>query len=139
MRILLVEDNRGDQVIMQEAFQEAKVPCELDLVKDGVEAVEFLKREGQFKNAGRPDLIILDLNLPRKNGHEVLAEIKQHPTLKHIPVIVLSNSCSPNDVCDSYELRANIYIRKPSGFQGFVDFAHMIGTFWIKLACYCTH
>ncbi len=139
MRILLVEDNKGDQVILQEAFSEAGVSCDLSIVNDGVEAMEFMKKEGRFQDAAKPDMVILDLNLPRKNGHEVLAEMRKTRNLEHIPVMVLSNSRAPNDVCTSYALRANVHVRKPSGFQGFVDLAKIIKTFWIDLACYCSH
>lgn len=139
MRILLVEDNKGDQVIMGEAFEDAKVQCDLVIVSDGVEALRYLKKGGEYNADHLPNLIILDLNLPKQNGSEVLAQIKKDPKLQHIPVVVLSNSQSPKDICQCYALRANAYVGKPSGFQGFVDFAHTIRLFWIGLVCYCDH
>lgn len=139
MNVLLIEDNKGDQVIMQEAFAEAQVNCQLHIVKDGVEAMEFLNRQNQYKDAPRPNLILLDLNLPRKNGREVLAEVKGDPKLAHIPLLVLSNSHSPTDICECYSLKANAYLGKPSRFQDFVDLAMIIKTFWLKLVYDCSH
>jgi CheY-like chemotaxis protein len=139
MKILVVEDNKGDQVILREAFQEAQVDCQLDMVKDGVEAMEYLRREGGFSDALKPDLIILDLNLPKKNGREVLTELKQDPKLQHIPVLVFSNSVSPKDICECYALNANVYAGKPAGYQGFVDFARSVKDFWSGIVLYCAH
>lgn len=124
---------------MQEALKEAGTQCNLWMVKDGVEALEFLRREGAFQATPRPDLIILDLNLPKKNGREVLKEIKSHSKWEHIPVLVFSNSESPKDICQCYSLHANAYVNKPSDFQGFIDFAHVINVFWLKLVRYCSH
>ena len=137
MKILLVEDNKGDQVILQEAFEEAKVECDLSIVGDGEEAIQFLKKTGKFKEAQRPNLIILDLNLPKKSGLEVLSEIKRDPEIENIPVIVLSNSTAKKDICSAYALNASVYVGKPAGFQRFVDFARMIKVFWGELAHYC--
>ncbi len=134
-----MEDNKGDQVIMKEAFREAQVDCCLNMVNDGVDAISYLKREGNFKDAVRPHLIILDLNLPKKNGREVLAEIKGDERFRHIPVLVFSNSVSPKDICECYSLQANIYAGKPFGFQGFVDFARTVKEFWMGLVRYCPH
>ena len=139
MRILLVEENKGDQMIMQEAFQQANVSFDLDIVNDGIEAIDFLNREGEFQKALRPDLIILDLNLPRKSGREVLAYVKSDPRFQHLPVIVFSNSSSQKDICECYSLKVNAYVVKPARFQGFVDFAHMIRIFWGELVHYCSH
>ena len=139
MNILVIEDNEPEQVILKEAFEEAGVRCNFDMVKDGVEALEFLTRQGDFSLAARPNFIILDLNLPKKKGQEVLTEIKTNPKLEHIPVLVLSNSESPKDICQCYALRANAYVNKPSNFQEFVDLAHVINVFWLKLVRYCSH
>jgi len=139
MNILVVEDNGPEQVIMKEAFKEARVNHDLYMVKDGVEAIEFLRMQEPFKDAPKPDLIILDLNMPRKNGLEVLAEIKQNPRWAHIPVLVFSNSEFSKDVCKSYTLGANAYLNKPVDFEGFVDIARVIDLFWLKQVRYCTH
>jgi CheY-like chemotaxis protein len=139
MNILLVEDSEAEHVIMQEAFREAGVLCQLSIVKDGFEALEFLGRQGTFQSAPKPNLIILDLNLPKKNGREVLVEIKNNPRWEHIPILVFSNSESPRDICQCYSLRVNAYMNKPAGFQEFVDLAHVINTFWLKLVRYCSH
>ncbi len=139
MNILIVEDNKADQVIMKEAFKEACAPCVLSMVNDGVEALDFLNREGRFREAPRVDLILLDLNLPKKNGREVLLEIKNKPKLKHIPVLVFSNSESPQDICQCYSLGINAYINKPSDFQEVVNLVQFIDSFWLKLVRYCPH
>jgi len=139
MNILIVEDNKADQVIMQEAFKEAKVNCQLSLVNDGVEAMEFLNRTGNFHASPKIDLILLDLNLPKRNGRETLVDIKSNTKLKHIPVLVFSNSESPQDICQCYTLGVNAYINKPSDFQAVVNLVHIIDTFWIKLVRYCPH
>jgi CheY-like chemotaxis protein len=139
MNILIVEDNKADQVIMKEAFKEAMVECNLSMVNDGVEALEFLNREGRFHAAPKADLILLDLNLPRKNGREVLVEIKNKPKLKHIPILVFSNSESPQDICQCYSLGVNSYINKPSDFQEVLNLVQIIDTFWVKLVKYCPH
>src|SRR5665213_69915 len=110
MNVLFIEDNEAEQVIMNEAFKAAKSQCALSLVKNGVEAIDFLKRQGPFQAAVEPNLIILDLSLPRKNGKEVLAEIKDDPKLAHIPVLVFSNSESKRDMCECYSLHVNAYI-----------------------------
>src|SRR5690349_82176 len=104
MNILIVEDNKADQVIMKEAFKEAKVNCELSLVNDGVEALDFLNHSGDFHASPKIDLILLDLNLPKRNGREVLIDIKSNAKLKHIPIMVFSNSESPQDICQCYSL-----------------------------------
>jgi chemotaxis family two-component system response regulator Rcp1 len=139
MNILIVEDNKADQVIMKEAFKEASIGCDLYLVNDGVEALDFLNREGNFKSSPKVDFILLDLNLPKRNGREVLVEIKKNPKLKHLPVLVFSNSESPQDICQCYSLGVNAYINKPSDFQEVINLVNIINTFWIKLVKYCPH
>jgi CheY-like chemotaxis protein len=113
MEVLLVEDSPGDVRLTREAFKDAKVHINLHVASDGVEAVAFLQREGKHNNAPRPDLILLDLNLPKKDGREVLEEVKTSPTLKSIPVVILTTSASDADIQRSYLLHANCYIRKP--------------------------
>ncbi len=139
MNILVVEDNKPEQVIMKEAFKEARVNHDLYMVRDGVEVFEFLSGQGAFHDAPKPDLIILDLNMPRKNGLEVLADIKNNPILEHIPILVFSNSEFSRDICKCYTLGANAYLTKPVDFQGFIDLAHVIDVFWFKMVRYCSH
>src|ERR1700720_505287 len=117
IEVLLVEDSPGDVRLTREALKDAKVHLNLHVASDGVEAMAFLKREGAHGNAPRPDLILLDLNLPRKDGREVLTEIKESPTLKSIPVVVLTTSSSEADILRSYQLHANCYITKPVGLE----------------------
>lgn len=138
MKVLLVEDNKGDQVILQEALQDAGVHWELNIVEDGVQAIEYLTGRGPFSNSIKPDLVILDLNMPRKNGREVLEEIRKDPKLEHILVVILSNSRSEKDICQCYRLKANLYMRKPSGYEESVNFAHMM-KFWKNLVHICSH
>jgi two-component system, chemotaxis family, response regulator Rcp1 len=137
MRILCIEDNKGDRLLITEAFKEAKVSCDLRMVNDGLEALKFLKAEGEFCNEPKPSLILLDLNLPGKSGFEVLSHLKNDPGLQNIPVIILSNSSSKKDICASYSLNASAYVSKPSQYEGYLDLAHMIKGFWINLASYC--
>lgn len=139
MNVLFIEDNEAEQIIMQEAFKTAKTQCGLSIVKNGVEAIDFLNRRGPFQAVRPPNLIILDLSLPRKNGKEVLAEIKSDPKLGHIPILIFSNSESQKDICECYAMHINAYINKPSDFQGFIDLAHVIDIFWFKLVRYCAH
>jgi chemotaxis family two-component system response regulator Rcp1 len=139
MNLLIVEDNMPEQEIIKEAFKEARVNHGLHMVRDGIEALQFLRMEGDLHSAPQPDLIILDLNMPRKNGLEVLSDIKNHPKWKHIPVLVFSNSEFPRDICKCYTLGANAYLSKPVDFQGFIDLAHVIDVFWFKLVRYCSH
>ena len=131
--ILLVEDSPADVLITREAFQEFKVANPLHVVEDGVEALAFLRQEGKYAAAPRPDLILLDLNLPRKNGREVLAEIKADPRLKSIPVVVLTTSKSEQDVLQSYDQHANCYIVKPVGFDNFVEAIKTVRQFWFNI------
>jgi CheY-like chemotaxis protein len=131
IEVLLVEDDPGDVVLIQEAFADNKVGNRLSVVGDGVEAMAFLRREGEYADAPRPDLVLLDLNLPRKNGREVLAEIKGDPELSIIPVIVLTTSEAEEDIVRSYSLHANAYITKPVDFERFAGVVHQIDEFFV--------
>jgi len=133
MEILLVEDNPGDARLAAEAFKEGRVRTRLHVVQDGIEAMSFLRRQGPYEVAPRPDLVLLDLNLPRKDGREVLAEIKQDSGLRRIPVIVLTTSQAESDVTRSYDLHANCYIVKPVDFDRFIDVVKGIEDFWCSL------
>jgi two-component system, chemotaxis family, response regulator Rcp1 len=133
VEILLVEDSPSDAELTIEALREAKMRNRLSIVEDGVQAMEFLRREGQYTNAPRPDLIMLDLNLPRKDGREVLAEIKNDPKLQNIPVVVLTTSRAEQDVLRSYDLHANCYVTKPVDFDRFVEVVHSIESFWLSI------
>jgi CheY-like chemotaxis protein len=132
--LLLVEDNPGDIRLTQEALKDGPVRVNLSVAKDGVEAIDFLNKRGRFGNAPRPDLILLDLNLPRKNGREVLAEIKSDPDLRQIPVVVMTTSKSEQDVERAYELNANCYITKPIELDDFLGVVHSIEDFWLTKA-----
>ena len=133
IEILLVEDSPGDVRLTREAFKDAKVHINLNVASDGAEAMDFLNREGEHANAPRPDLILLDLNLPKKDGREVLEEIKVSPTLKSIPVVVLTTSASDADILRSYKLHANCYITKPVGLDGFLEVVKSIDNFWLTV------
>jgi two-component system, chemotaxis family, response regulator Rcp1 len=133
IEILLVEDSPSDTELTIEALQEAKVSNRLSTVEDGVEAMEFLRHQGRHAAAPTPDLILLDLNLPRKDGREVLAEIKSDSTLKTIPVVVLTTSRADQDVLRSYQLNANCYITKPVDFGQFVKVVLSIENFWLSV------
>lgn len=132
--LLLVEDNPADIRLTQEALRDAPVPVQLNIATDGVEALDFLRRRGKFQNAPRPGLILLDLNLPRKNGPEVLSEIKTDPDLKRIPVLVMTTSKDPSDVEKAYSLNANCYITKPIKLDDFMQVVDSIERFWLKIA-----
>ncbi len=131
--ILLIEDNPGDVRLIQEAFKEAKVANEINSVVNGLDAMSFLRKEGDFASAQTPDLIILDLNLPGKDGREVLAEIKADHMLKTIPVIILSSSSAIEDIVKSYELSANCYVTKPIDVNEFFNVIKKITDFWITI------
>jgi chemotaxis family two-component system response regulator Rcp1 len=133
IELLLVEDNPGDVRLTQEALREGKVRNHLNVVVDGVEALAFLRREGQYANAPQPDLILLDLNLPKKSGREVLAEIKEDPALKRIPVVILTVSKAEEDVLKSYNLHANCYITKPVDLDQFLEVVKSIEDFWLTV------
>lgn len=133
IKILLVEDNPGDVDLAREGFSEGKVRNNLYVVKDGEEAMAFLRRQGKFADAVRPDLILLDLNLPRKDGREVLAEVKADESLKQIPVVVLTTSKSEEDILKSYMLHANCCIAKPLTFSRFIEVVKAIEDFWFTI------
>ncbi|MGF6732068.1 CheY-like chemotaxis protein [Paraburkholderia youngii] len=131
--ILMVEDSPTDVMMTREALEYYKVLNPLHIAEDGVEAIGFLKREGKHANAPRPGLIILDLNLPRKSGQEVLQELKTDPELMNIPVVVLTTSKAEEDVAKSYGLHANCYITKPVDFEKFVQVVRSINDFWLRV------
>lgn len=133
IEILLVEDNPGDVRLTIEALKEGKVRNTLSVTKDGVEALAFLRREGPHAKAPRPDLILLDLNLPRKDGREVLAEIKEDPVLRRIPVVVLTTSKAEEDILRTYDLHANCYITKPVDLDQFISVVRSIDEFWLAV------
>jgi CheY-like chemotaxis protein len=133
IEVLLVEDNPGDVRLTREALRDNKVHIHLSLVEDGVEAVTFLRREGKYANAPRPDLILLDLNLPRKDGREVLKEIKGDGDLKQIPVVILTTSTAEQDILRTYDLHANCYITKPVDFEQFLMVVKAIEDFWLTV------
>lgn len=134
VEILLVEDNPDDVDLTLEAFRESNSQSRLHVVEDGVEALAFLRRQGAYAASPRPDLILLDLNLPRKTGHEVLAEIKVDPELRTIPVVVLTTSAADADVARSYELAANCYITKPVDLDAFFGVVRIVDRFWRDIA-----
>jgi chemotaxis family two-component system response regulator Rcp1 len=133
IEILLVEDNPGDVRLTVEALKEGKVHNNLNVVNDGMQAMAFLHREDEYSEAPHPDLILLDLNLPKKDGHEVLTEIKKDPTLKHIPVVVLTSSKDEQDVIKTYNLHANCYITKPINLEHFIMVVKSIEDFWLTI------
>jgi len=133
IQILLVEDNPGDVRLTQEALKALTVASELHVVRDGVDALDYLRGDGQYAGAGRPDLILLDLNLPRKNGREVLEEIKRDAALCRIPVVVLTTSLANDDIVRSYELHANSYIAKPVDLDHFHRIVQTIGRYWFSI------
>lgn len=132
-KILLVEDNPGDAELAREALESSKFLNKLFVAEDGVKAMQFLNQEGDFKNSPRPDLILLDLNLPRKDGREVLSEIKNDEKLKTIPVVVLTTSKADEDILKSYQLHANCYITKPINLERFFDVVKKIKHFWMSI------
>ena len=133
IEVLLIEDNPGDVRLTREALKDGRLATELHTVKDGVEAMAFLCREGEYSDAPRPDLILLDLNLPRKDGREVLAGVKADDKLKQIPVVVLTSSESDTDISRCYNLRANCYITKPVGLEQFSTAVRAIEDFWFTI------
>lgn len=132
--ILLVEDNRGDIRLIQEAFKDAQTPCEVTVARDGVEAMAYLRHEVGFEQAPLPDLILLDLNMPKKDGREVLGEIKADPALQHIPVVVLTTSRHENDIANSYDLHVNCFISKSRNLMQLFTIVKGIEEFWLKTA-----
>ncbi|NNU28213.1 response regulator [Isoptericola sediminis] len=133
IEVLLVEDDPGDVLMTREAFAEHKVANTLWVVSDGVSAMEFLRKEGQHAAAPTPDLVLLDLNLPRMDGREVLASVKQDAALRHIPVVVLTTSEAEEDVLRSYSLHANAYVTKPVDFERFIDVVRQIDDFFVSV------
>ena len=133
IEILLVEDNPGDVDLDREALNDNKIHNNLSVVGDGVEAMAFLRREGAYAQAPRPDLVLLDLNLPKKDGREVLAEVKEDETLKRIPVVILTSSGAEADVLKTYNLHANCYITKPIDLNQFVKVVKSTKNFWLSI------
>lgn len=133
IEILLVEDNPGDVRLTQEVFKDAKICNNIHVVRDGIEVMTFLHREGKHTNSPRPDLILLDLNLPKKDGREVLAEIKEDPVLKRIPVLVLTISKAEEDILKTYDLHVNCYITKPVDLVQFIGVVKGIEDFWLTI------
>ena len=131
--VLLVEDDAGDVLLIREAFEHNKVHNNLEVVSDGVEAIAYLRRQGEHADAPRPDLVLLDLNLPRKDGREVLAEVKADPDLRRIPVVVLTTSKAEEDVLRSYDLHANAYVTKPVDFDRFIEVVRQIDEFFVSV------
>jgi chemotaxis family two-component system response regulator Rcp1 len=132
-QLLLVEDNPGDVRLTRETLKDVKLMVDLHVVGDGVEAMAFLRQQGPYVNAPRPDLVLLDLNLPKKDGREVLAEIKSDPDLKRIPVVVLTISTAEEDILKSYNLYANAYVSKPLNLEQFAKITKAIEDFWFTI------
>lgn len=133
VEILLVDDSTGDVRLAQEALKDAKVVNKIHVASNGVEALAFLRREGQYTDAPRPDLILLDLNMPRMDGREVLVEIKKDPSLRRIPVVILTTSDAEQDVLKTYDLHANCYVTKPIDFEQFIAVLRSIEDFWLTI------
>jgi len=135
VEILLVEDNPADVRLVREALKESKILNNLIVVEDGVEAMDFLRKKGKYASSVRPDLILLDLNLPKKNGREVLAEVKSDEKLKRIPVVIMTVSDDEKDILISYDSHANCYIKKPLDFDQFNQVVQAIENFWFTIVC----
>jgi chemotaxis family two-component system response regulator Rcp1 len=133
IQVLLVEDNPGDVRLTKEALKEGKMLNRVTVVGDGEEALSFLRRQGKYADAGQPDLILLDLNLPKKDGRQVLAEIKADPGLKRIPVVVLTTSSAEEDILKTYDLHANCYVTKPVDLEQFMRVVKSIEDFWVTV------
>jgi CheY-like chemotaxis protein len=133
IEVLLVEDDEGDVLMTREALEEGKVRTHLTVVGDGVEAMDYLRRAGRYAEAIRPDIVLLDLNLPKRNGRQVLADIKADPDLRRIPVVVLTTSEAEDDVLGSYDLHANAYVTKPVDFDRFVEVIRQIDEFFMTV------
>jgi CheY-like chemotaxis protein len=133
VEILIVEDNEGDVVLIEEVFEEAKIRNIIHVAEDGEEAVLYLRGEGKFSGSPRPDIILLDLNLPKKDGREVLKEIKEDNNLKNIPVVILTTSNAEKDILRAYDLHANVYITKPLDFDQFIKVVGSIENFWLEI------
>ncbi|HDQ03066.1 MAG TPA: response regulator [Deltaproteobacteria bacterium] len=132
VNILLIEDNPGDVTLIKQAFGEGKYLDSFIVLTDGESAISFLRKEGQYITTPRPDLILLDLNMPRKDGRDVLAEVKTNPALKHIPVIILTSSESQQDITHAYNMQANCYITKPFDLNQYFKVVKLIEDFWLK-------
>ena len=133
VEILLAEDNPGDVMLAKKALEKGKLANNLHVTTDGVDALQFLRQEGEYADMPRPDLILLDLNMPRKDGQEVLKELKEDDELRRIPVVVLTSSESEEDIVKSYELNANAYLTKPVNFDGFIEIVNRLENFWFKV------
>jgi two-component system, chemotaxis family, response regulator Rcp1 len=133
-RILMVEDNPADVVIVREILKDSATSYEISVVDSGENALPFLRKQGNYSSANRPDLVLLDINLPKKSGHEILGEIKRDSDLKAIPVVMFSSSSSPRDVQEAYGQHANSYIRKPQNLDGFVEVLRVLEHFWFNTA-----
>jgi Response regulators consisting of a CheY-like receiver domain and a winged-helix DNA-binding domain len=133
VEILLVEDNEGDVGLIEEVFEEINIRNKLHVAMDGEEAIQFLRGEGKFSDSTRPDIILLDLNLPKKDGREVLREIKEDEGLKNIPVVVLTTSGAEKDIFRAYELHANAYVNKPLDFDQFISVVKSVSSFWLGI------
>jgi CheY-like chemotaxis protein len=133
IEILLVEDDPGDTLMIREAFEDNKITNNLTALTDGVQAVDYLHQRGEYVGATRPDLILLDLNLPLKDGREVLAEIKEHDELRVIPIVVLTTSAAEEDILRSYQLHANAYVTKPVDFERFIEVVRQIDEFFVSV------
>jgi len=133
VQMLLVEDNPGDVRLTKETLRDSKIMVNLHVVGDGMEAMAFLRKESKYANAPRPDIVLLDLNLPKKDGREVLAEIKQDPDLKRIPVVILTISNGQEDILKSYNLHANAYVTKPLNLEQFAKIVKAIEDFWLTV------
>mgnify|MGYP000476130091 CR=1 FL=1 len=133
MELLLVEDNLGDIRLIEEVLKDSHIRVNMSVARDGVEAISFLKRQGRFADAPRPQIILLDLNMPRISGREVLAFIKADSELKRIPVIVFTTSDDERDIRSSYDLHANCYVTKPADFNQFIHILHIIESFWLGI------
>ncbi len=134
VNILLIEDNPGDVRLAQEAFKEGNIDVQLNVVMDGLEAINYLRKSGDYKHVETPDLVLLDLNLPKKDGREVLSDIKADPKLRRIPVVILTTSNAEKDILNSYNLHVNCYINKPVDFDRFFDIIKKIEEFWLQTA-----
>lgn len=134
IQVLLVEDNAADIRLTQEAFREADIHNKIHIVTDGASALAFMRKQAPYKDAPLPDLVLLDLNLPRKHGTDVLREIKQDPALRRIPVVILTTSRDESDVRRSYDLHANCYLVKPTAYEGFLETVYSIRDFWLSRA-----
>lgn len=133
VEFLLAEDNPGDVRLTQEALRDSKIRNNLNVVTDGVEAIAFLRRQGKYANAPTPDVVLLDLNLPKKDGREVLAEIKSDPVLKRIPVVIITSSEAEQDILRTYDLHANCYVSKPVDLDQFIKVIQAIENFWLTI------